>query len=73
MNSGVNFWDESRAEEVRDGPMVSLAKMKEMEERWSFRSTSTSTQKMLFSKNDTHDQYFHYAQHEVQVFWVSDN
>jgi hypothetical protein len=27
MKSGVNFWDESRAEEVRDGPMVSLAKM----------------------------------------------
>jgi hypothetical protein len=27
MKSGVNIWDESRAEEVRDGPMVSLAKM----------------------------------------------
>jgi hypothetical protein len=27
MKSGVNFWDESRAEEVRDGHMVSLAKM----------------------------------------------
>ncbi len=27
MNPGVNFWDESRAAEVRDGPMVSLAKM----------------------------------------------
>jgi hypothetical protein len=27
LNPGVNFWDESGAEEVRDGPMVSLAKM----------------------------------------------
>jgi hypothetical protein len=27
MNPGVSFWDESRTEEVRDGPMVSLAKM----------------------------------------------
>ncbi len=27
IESGVNFWDESRAEEVRDGPMVSLTKM----------------------------------------------
>jgi hypothetical protein len=27
MKSGVNFWDESRTEEVIDGPMVSLAKM----------------------------------------------
>ncbi len=27
MKSGVNFLDESRAEEVRVGPMVSLAKM----------------------------------------------
>ncbi len=27
MKSGVNFCDESRAEEVRDEPMVSLAKM----------------------------------------------
>jgi hypothetical protein len=24
---GVKFWDESGAEEMRDGPMVSLAKM----------------------------------------------
>ncbi len=27
MKSGVIFLDESRAEDVRDGPMVSLAKM----------------------------------------------
>ncbi len=27
MISGANFWDESKAAEVRDGPMVSLAKM----------------------------------------------
>jgi hypothetical protein len=27
MDSGATFWDESRAEEVGDGLMVSLAKM----------------------------------------------
>jgi hypothetical protein len=27
LTPGVNFWNESGAEEVRDGPMVSLAKM----------------------------------------------
>jgi hypothetical protein len=27
LTPGVNFWDESGAELVRDGPMVSLAKM----------------------------------------------
>jgi hypothetical protein len=27
LTAGVKFWDEPGAEEVRDGPMVSLAKM----------------------------------------------
>jgi hypothetical protein len=27
LTPGVKFWDESGAEEMRDGPMVSLAKM----------------------------------------------
>jgi hypothetical protein len=27
LTPGVKFWDESGAQEVRDGPMVSLAKM----------------------------------------------
>ncbi len=27
LTAGVNFWDEPGAEEVRDRPMVSLAKM----------------------------------------------
>ncbi len=27
LTPGIKFWDESGAEEMRDGPMVSLAKM----------------------------------------------
>ncbi len=27
LTPGVNFWDDSGAEDVRDGPMVSLAKI----------------------------------------------